>query len=67
MAKVKIISKLDYSKIKKMSKESIIQGIQYRIHGLTVKDDKWTLTNAWFTSRHGDWVLEGNESEIDNI
>ncbi len=58
MKNVTIISKADYNKVKRQSKKEIISGILYRIHSLSEKDDKWTLTNAWFESRHGHFEVK---------
>lgn len=53
--RIKEISKREYNSVKKKDKKSILSGVLYRIHSLTEKDDKYTLTNAWFESRYGNF------------
>jgi hypothetical protein len=57
MKRIMYITKLDYNKVKKLNKQDILNGILYQIHSLSDKDDKWTLTNAWFERRYGNFEV----------
>jgi hypothetical protein len=58
---IKEISNDEYMKIYRMSKEQILSGIQYKIHGCTLKMDKYELTNCYLESRHGEFIVTKNK------
>ena len=55
---MKRVKRSEYNVVKRMSKKSILAGILYKIHSLSERDDKWTLTNGWFASRYGEFEVE---------
>jgi len=57
--KIKEITKEEYMKVFKKPKKEILDGIAYKIHSHTIKDDKYDLTNAWFESRIGPFEVKG--------
>ena len=53
----KQITKKEYNAVKKQTKKEILAAILYRVHALSEKDDKYTLTNAYFESRIGNFEV----------